>query len=80
MHSTDVAQPVMRLAAPVGGTAGVGIESRFDVAFGGPIGEPQFDGSPEACDRFPAWLAGGLIVALSSVFWVGVLTILGWVI
>ena len=80
MHSTTAAQPVIRLAAPVGGISAVGIEARFDATFDGPMRDPHFDGSPEAIDRFPAWLAGGIIVGLSSVFWVGLLTVVGWVI
>lgn len=82
MHSTDATQPAARLATfePIGRATAATLESRFDLTFGGPMHDPQFDDSRDAIDRFPAWLAGGIIVGLSSVFWVGLLTILGWVV
>ncbi len=43
-----------------------------------------FDDQPangqEAIDRLPVWLAGGIVVAVAGVFWIGVLTIAGWMI
>ncbi|MFG0328332.1 MAG: hypothetical protein ACF8PN_00400 [Phycisphaerales bacterium] len=40
----------------------------------GPGGEFE-EGS---IDRFPAWLAGFLVVAYCAVFWVGLITVAGW--
>jgi len=53
---------------------------RFDATFDGSFDEQDFDDAPDAIDRLPAWLAGGIVVGLSSVFWVGLLTIAGWII
>lgn len=80
MHSAYAEQPLGRLATPVGWATVADVESRFDVTFGGPMGDPEPDDPRDAIDRFPTWLAGGVIVGLCSVFWIGVLTILGWVI
>jgi len=82
MQIADATPPVNRLVAlaPAGPATAAAVESRFDTVFGGPEHDPQFDESRDAIDRFPAWLAAGIIVGLSGVFWVGILTILGWVV
>ncbi len=38
-------------------------------------GDGGLDGSRDPIDRFPAWLAGGIVVGVSGVFWVGLVTI-----
>lgn len=37
-------------------------------------------GGADIIERLPTWLAGGIVAGFAAVFWIGVLTIVGWLI
>lgn len=83
MQLHDAPQPAARfqgLPSATSGAIAASFDSAVQVGFGGPMGDDPDHEAPESIDVFPAWLAGGIIVGLSSIFWVGLLTILGWIV
>ncbi len=75
-------QPVARMSGLAAGAAPEFADCLHDAVragFGGQ-GDDDFQPGPEPIDLFPAWLAGGIVVGMSCVFWIGLLTIVGWIV
>lgn len=83
MHASHAPNSILRFAdSPSSSQCGAVAAAwdRVEADFGGQPPEPAPDFSSGGVDPFPAWLAGGIIVGLSSVFWVGLLTVVSWII
>lgn len=80
MFPSPPQSPADAMRTSLGGAlSDLAIAGAAEVLADDPRSAGDFDGLSDPIDRFPAWLAGGIIVAISSVFWVGLITIAGWV-